>query len=97
MHQIDLSDLCTTPIINLDPPLGLALWQLELVALQELLLALAQGYDYGVVHKVEYDGQKGLSQSDIDPEDTETKWKLLRWIIFLCSTKMIHCIKFCLS
>ena len=37
---------------------------------------------YGVVQKVQYDGQEGVSQPDIDAEDTEAEWKLFRRLIF---------------
>ena len=31
---------------------------------------------YGCVQEVHFDGSKGVSKPDIDPEDTESEWKL---------------------
>ena len=33
---------------------------------------------YFVVMKVNFDGQEGVSQPDVDSEDTEVEWKLFR-------------------
>ena len=44
---------------------------------------------YGVVQKVNLDGQKGVSQPDVDSEETETEWKL-----FLRLTKGAQHIKY---
>ena len=30
---------------------------------------------YGVVQKANFDGQEGISQPDVDSEDTEAEWK----------------------
>ena len=37
---------------------------------------------YGVVQKVNCDGQEGVYQPDVDSEDTEAEWKLFQWVIF---------------
>ena len=37
---------------------------------------------YGVIQKVKYDGKEGVSQPDIDSEDTEDECKLNRRFIF---------------
>ena len=37
---------------------------------------------YGCVQKITFDGKEGLSTPDIDPEDTESEWKLFRRVIF---------------
>ena len=34
------------------------------------------------MQKVDYDCQKGVSQPDVDSEDTEAEWKLFRRLIF---------------
>ena len=38
---------------------------------------------YGSAQEVYFDGNKGTSQPDIDPEDTESEWKLFRRVIFV--------------
>ena len=38
---------------------------------------------YGCVQEMHFDGNKGVSQPDIDHEDTESEWKLLRRLIFV--------------
>ena len=38
---------------------------------------------YGCVQKITFDGKEGLSTPDIDPEDTESEWKLFRRVIFV--------------
>ena len=38
---------------------------------------------YGSVQDVQFDGQKGSSEPDIDPEDTESEWKLFRRLMHL--------------
>ena len=38
---------------------------------------------YGSVQDVQFDGQKGSSEPDIDPEDTESEWKLFRQLMHL--------------
>ena len=37
---------------------------------------------YGVVQKVNFDGQEGVSQSDVDSDGREAELKLFRWLIF---------------
>ena len=38
---------------------------------------------YGCVQEVHFDGNKGVSKPDIDPEDTESEWKLFHRLIFV--------------
>ena len=38
---------------------------------------------YGSVQEVHFDGNKGVSKLDIDPEDTESEWKLFRRLLFV--------------
>ena len=38
---------------------------------------------YGCVQEVRFDGNKGVSQPDIDPEDTEAEWKLFCRLMLL--------------
>ena len=38
---------------------------------------------YGSVQEVQFDGKKGVSQPDIDQEDTESEWKLFRRLMFV--------------
>ena len=38
---------------------------------------------YGSVQKVHFKGNEGISQPDVDPEDTEAEWKLFRRVIFV--------------
>lgn len=38
---------------------------------------------YGFVQEVQFDGKKGISQPDIDPEDTESEWKLFRRLMLV--------------
>ena len=37
---------------------------------------------YGVAQKVNFEGQEGESEPDVDPDDTEAEWKLFRRLIF---------------
>ena len=37
---------------------------------------------YGVVQKVKFDGQEGVSQPDVDSEGTKAEFKLFRRLIF---------------
>ena len=47
---------------------------------------------FGSVQKVHFKGNEGVSQPDVDPEDTEAKWKLLRRVIFV-HTNIVICTK----
>ena len=38
---------------------------------------------YGCVQEVTFSGQTAISKPDIDPESTESEWKLFRRVIFL--------------
>ena len=38
---------------------------------------------YDVVQKVNFDGQEGVSQPDVDSEDTEAEWAPFQWLIFM--------------
>lgn len=38
---------------------------------------------YGSVQEVQFDEKKGVSQPDIDPEDTESEWKLFRRLMLM--------------
>ena len=46
---------------------------------------------YAVVQKVNFDGQKYVSQRDVDSEDTEAEWKLFRQLIFTKEAQYIKC------
>ena len=38
---------------------------------------------YGCVQEVRFEGNRGVSKPDIDPEDTESEWKLFRRLMFI--------------
>ena len=35
------------------------------------------------MQEIHFDGNKGISKPDIDPEDTESEWKLFRRLVYV--------------
>ena len=38
---------------------------------------------YSVPQRIQFQGEIGISQPDINAEDTESEWKLFHWVIFV--------------
>lgn len=38
---------------------------------------------YSVAQRIQFQGEVGISQPDIDAEDTESEWKLFHLVIFV--------------